>query len=78
MTFQDFLRHVGRYFAGAGGLFPLCLVSVVVCCVVVPSGVETDVFFVADDLSEHPIVPTAITPITKTALMMRFIVHSLS
>jgi hypothetical protein len=67
----------GRYFAGAGGLLPLCFVSVVVDCVVLPSGVDTVVFFVADVLSEQPIAPAAMTPITKTALMMRFIVHSL-
>jgi hypothetical protein len=40
---------------------------------VVPFGVETVVFFVAEDFSEHPIAPTAITPIIKTALIMRFI-----
>jgi hypothetical protein len=61
-----------NYFAGGGGLSPLFFVSVVVDCVVVPSGVETVVFFVAEDFSEQPIAPTAITPINKTALIMRF------
>jgi hypothetical protein len=46
---------------------------VVVVCVVLPSGVDTLFFVVEDVLSAQPTAPTSITPIIKTALIMRFI-----
>ncbi len=53
---------------------PVVFVSVVVCCVVVPPGVEVSVFLVVDDFSEQPMVPMAMTNIIKAVLKMRFIV----
>jgi hypothetical protein len=65
------------YFCGGGGLSPLFFTSVDCVVVVSPLGVETVAFFVVLDFSEQPTAPTAITPISKTALMMRFIFYSL-
>ena len=67
----------GCYGCGGGGFFPDFSTSFVVVVVEVPSGVLTVVFFVAVDLSLHPIAVKPSRPAINAALTNRFMVQSL-